>query len=163
MIRPPVALVALAALAGGALFHIAFQVSALEDRLALLNDEIRAERDTIHVLRAEWTHLNQPERLADLSVRYLGMAPVTVASVVNVDAVPRRLPESFLIVAENSTEELFPRPRVKPPSPPRFATRRVVAARVRTEVDANAPVPDETRAFKDLLVRILQPATSGGT
>ncbi len=161
MIRPPIALVALAALAGGALFHIAFQVSALEDRLALLNDEIRAERDTIHVLRAEWTHLNQPERLADLSVRYLGMEPVTVASVANVDAVPRRLPDSLVIFAENGAEELFPRPRLKPPSPPKFASRKVAA--VRKETAPYAPVPDENRAFKDLLVRILQPATAGGT
>ena len=159
MIRPPLALIALAALAGSALFHVAFQVSALDDRLALLNDKIRTERDAIHVLRAEWAHLNQPGRLADLSVRYLDMKPVTVASVANIDSVPRRLPETLLTVAENGAKELFPRPRLKPLGPPKFAARKVRAARA--EVAIYRPAPDETQAFDDLLVRILRPATGG--
>jgi hypothetical protein len=159
MTRAPVALIALATLAGGALFNVAFEVSAQQERLALLNDEIRTEREAIHVLRAEWTHLNQPERLADLSNRYLNMEPVTVASVADLDTVPRRLPKSLLAVTDISGQELFPTPRLKPPSPPKFATRKVRATGA--EAVLYRPAPGENGAFNDLLVRILQPTTGG--
>lgn len=160
MIRTPIALIALAALAGGALFNVAFEVSALQERLALLNVEIRTERQAIHVLRAEWTHLNQPERLADLSIRYLDMELVTVASVAGLDtAVPHR-PKSLLAVTDSGGEELFPTPRLKPPSPPKFATRNLKATKA--EAALYRPALGESRAFNDLLVQILQPA-SGGT
>ncbi len=160
MIRPPIALIALAALAGGALFHNAFQVSALEDRLDELNAEIRTERDAIHVLRAEWTHLNQPSRLAELSVRYLGMEPLAVTSVADIHRVPERVPDVLLEVAvvDDATDPL-PKPRTKPLSPPRFATMKVASAESTAK-----PQPESARRdpnFNDLLVRILHPV--GGT
>ena len=160
MIRPPIALVIVAALAGASLFHIAFQVSAFEHRLASLNDEIRTEQDAIHVLRAEWTHLNQPARLADLSVRYLDMEPVTITSVVGLDVIPQRAKDPLLWVASDGSENLQPKPRVKPLSPPRFATRAVAVAKE----EVLAPTKQATsnaRAFDDLLIQILQPV--GGT
>lgn len=159
MTRAPAALIALATLAGAALFNVAFEVSAQQERLALLNDEIRTEREAIHVLRAEWTHLNQPMRLADLSNRYLNMEPVTAASVTDLDAIPRRLPKSLLAVADIGGEELFPTPRVKPPRPPKFATRKVRATRA--EAVLYRPASGENGAFNDLLVRILRPTTGG--
>ena len=70
MIRPTsLILMVLAATAGGALFQVAFEVSELDDELALLNRDIRTDRDAIHVLRAEWSFLNQPERLEELTRR----------------------------------------------------------------------------------------------
>src|SRR5205823_6782418 len=35
-----------------------------------------AEQQEIHILRAEWTALNQPERLAELNRRFLSLAAV---------------------------------------------------------------------------------------
>lgn len=159
MTRTPIVLIALAALAGAALFNVAFDVSAQQERLAALNNEIRTEREAIHVLKAEWTHLNQPERLANLSIRYLDMELVTVASVIDLDAVPRRLPKSLPAVADSSGEELFPTPRLKPPSPPKFVTRTVQATNAK--VALYRATSAESGAFSDLLVRILRPTTGG--
>ena len=159
MIRPPIALIALAALAGGALFHNAFQVSALEERLDSLNTEIRTQRGAIHVLRAEWTHLNQPSRLADLSMRYLDMEPVAVTSVAHLGAVPQRTPEVLLEFAADAGKDALPVPRLKPMSPPRFATLKMAAVET-TPNPARAPANPEPN-FNDLLVRILHPV--GGT
>lgn len=95
MIRPTsLILLALSAAAGGALFHVSFEVSGLEDRLARLNRQITADREAIHVLRAEWSFLNQPGRIEELSRRYLDLVPLTGEQFVSPDAVPVRLGET---------------------------------------------------------------------
>lgn len=54
------------AVAGGALFHISYQVERLESERHALDQAIEQERQSIRILRAEWAYLNQPERLAAL-------------------------------------------------------------------------------------------------
>lgn len=64
----------LAALVGFGLFHVKYQVQKLEDRLTRLNRDIVREQEQIHVLRAEWTYLNRPERIEQLAKKYLDLA-----------------------------------------------------------------------------------------
>lgn len=52
---------------GYALFHITFQVAELEEELAALNRDILAEQESVHVLNAEWTYLNRPDRIEKLA------------------------------------------------------------------------------------------------
>jgi len=61
---------------GVALFVVKYQVQDLEDQLTAIDHQIVAERQTIHVLKAEWSHLNEPGRLRRLAVRYLGLVPL---------------------------------------------------------------------------------------
>ena len=42
------------------------------------------------MLRAEWAHLNDPHRLADIARRYLDLAPVAGVQLVRLDALPPR-------------------------------------------------------------------------
>lgn len=84
MIRPTtVAWLALALLIVVGLFHVKFQVQALEDELVRLNRQIDGEQEAIHVLKAEWSYVNQPQRLQDLSSRYLELRPLTPRQIVN--------------------------------------------------------------------------------
>ena len=66
----------LAILTGGILFSVAYKVSALEEELTTLNKKIKYSRDNTHVLKAEWSSLNQAERLQDLSHRLLELKPL---------------------------------------------------------------------------------------
>ena len=63
------------AVTGVALFYLKHEVTNLEDKLKSLNSSIIAEREAIHVLRAEWSHLNDIGRLKTLSSRYLDLRP----------------------------------------------------------------------------------------
>ncbi len=77
-------------LAGGlsvALFSIKYQVQDLEQDLAQLNKSIYQERQSLHVLRAEWSYLNNPERLAGLARRHLNMAPITPSQLATLEEV----------------------------------------------------------------------------
>jgi cell division protein FtsL len=69
--------VAIAGIGALALYQLKHEVIALEKELARLNREIVREQEAIHVLRAEWSHVNRPERLQALAQRHLDLQPMT--------------------------------------------------------------------------------------
>ena len=80
----------LAALVGFGLFHVKYQVQALEDRLAQLNRSIVHEQEQIHVLHAEWTYLDRPERIEELSKKFLDLAPPKPDQIGSIAQLPMR-------------------------------------------------------------------------
>ena len=68
---------ALVAVTGFATFKVKYAVQDIEEELNKVRRQTVAEQQEIHVLRAEWTALNQPERLADLNRRFLSLAAVS--------------------------------------------------------------------------------------
>ena len=72
------------------LFYVSHRVELLEDRLAREDRAILRHQEVIHVLRAEWTYLNRPERIADLARRYLALAPLSADRVVDIQDLPQR-------------------------------------------------------------------------
>lgn len=77
MIRPAMLLIVLlAASLSLTLFSIKYQVQDMEDQLVGLNRSITDDRQAIHVLKAEWSYLNQPTRLKILAERYLGLTAI---------------------------------------------------------------------------------------
>jgi cell division protein FtsL len=80
----------LAALVGFGLFHVKYQVQALEDRLAKVNRDIVREQAQIHVLRGEWAYLSRPERIAELASRHLTLAPPKAAQIGSIADLPMR-------------------------------------------------------------------------
>ncbi len=79
----------MAAAIGVGLFFIKHEVKEQEARLAELNREIQRNQEAIHVLKAEWSYLNDPARLRQLSEKYLGMKPMAPAQVATLDTLPR--------------------------------------------------------------------------
>ena len=98
------AAVAVAALG---LFHVKYEVQRLESELKLEHRAILEDQEAIHVLKAEWSFLNRPDRLADLASRHLGMGALAPAQIVHVQDLPLR---------QAPTEEL-PVPLLPEPEP----------------------------------------------
>lgn len=67
------------------LFHIKHNVQNLKRDIIEVNRQLDADNDAIHVLRAEWSYLNQPERLRTLAARHLDLAPIEVAQIKSLD------------------------------------------------------------------------------
>ena len=65
----------LAAIMSVALFYLKYEVTDLEQDLDALNKAIIADQEAIHVLNAEWSHLNDVARIKDLAKRHLKMIP----------------------------------------------------------------------------------------
>lgn len=66
----------LAIFVGFILFKVKYEVVAIEQKLALIHQQIKREKDTIHILKAEWSHLNEPQRLQKLAEKFLDIKPM---------------------------------------------------------------------------------------
>src|SRR5947208_11494657 len=83
---------ALVAVTGFATFKVKYTVQDIEDELNKARRHTIAEQQEIHVLRAEWTALTQPERLADLNRHFLSLAAVAPKQLQRkIDDIPLRL------------------------------------------------------------------------
>ncbi len=67
-----------------ALFYVGHEVTTLEEELELLNKTIVSDQEAIRVLRAEWSHLNETDRLRELAEKYLALEPVRPAQITSV-------------------------------------------------------------------------------
>lgn len=85
-------IVAIVALVGSAVYaySIKYQTSLQAEQILKMKHEITAERNAIAVLRAEWSFLTRPERLQQLSDRYLDLQQLGVNQIVSASAIPDR-------------------------------------------------------------------------
>jgi len=65
-------------------------VQGLEGELGSAQQNILEHREAIHVLKAEWSFLNQPKRISELAARHLDMAPMAAARIVKIADLPLR-------------------------------------------------------------------------
>lgn len=83
--------------AGFATFRVKYAVQDIDDQLHRVRKQTTAEQQEIRVLSAEWTYLNQPERLAELNRRFLALQPIAVAQLRRTIAdIPLRQPTPAL-------------------------------------------------------------------
>ena len=151
-------LFALAVIAGGVLFGIAFEVSALEERLTVLNERITKDRDSIHVLRAEWSYLNQPDRLHGLNQRYLDLQPLEGRQISKISALPVRttpertpdpapadaMPDEPQLAELSIAAALSAKPKLKPAAPRRPSPHiRLASQRISPKAAAGTASSDK--------------------
>lgn len=108
MMRPTMILLTLLATSlGVTLFIVKYQVQDLENVLVDYNRKITENREAVHVLKAEWSHLNQPARLRKLAERYLGMVSVQPAQVgIAKDFFSEQVPSNLLSVSKLRQRDL---------------------------------------------------------
>lgn len=80
-----------------ALFHVKHEVKQLEKALAEEHRALLQTQEAIHVLKAEWSYLNRPGRIAELARRHLALEPIEAEQVVQVDDLPYRLHQEEFI------------------------------------------------------------------
>lgn len=74
-----------------AMFHISYEVEQVENELRALNRQTLAEQEAIHVLKAEWSHLNRPEYLGELARDMLPhMQDPAISQIGTLDQIPAR-------------------------------------------------------------------------
>ena len=138
MIRPTtIVWLALATLIVVGLFHVKYQVQALEDEILRVNRQIVAEQEAIHVLQAEWSYVNQPQRLQSLSSRYLELQPLQPRQIVNLADFGRDSLESFTPPPPPPSRAIV----LPPPRPREANANQLPGARATLAAHAPAPVP----------------------
>jgi len=143
---------ALCVIVGGFLFQTTQRVNDGRQRLAALTQDIKTEEESLRVLQAEWSYLNQPDRLEKLSREYLKLSPMKGQQFARTDSIPLR-PQLAVPVAETEAlltaaalaapETLAAAPRVPVRKPPlRAAVLHSTDAA--TPVAADVPPPVKT-------------------
>ena len=79
------------ALLGVGLFQVKYNVQSKERELREVRRQIEANYNATHVLQAEWSYLNDPLRLADLTRRHTGLAPTTPGQIGDFASLPLRI------------------------------------------------------------------------
>lgn len=80
--------VTLTCLVGFGMFVMKNQVQNLENELASINRNIEEDVKTIHILKAEWSHLNNPSRLRTLATKHISLNQVKAEQIINYSALP---------------------------------------------------------------------------
>jgi len=114
------------------LFLLKYKVQDLENELVASRGQVVRDRAAIRVLEAEWTYLNDPERLRRLSAEHLGFGPATARNIADLSSLPYRNNDEKPVaqpgagVPPRSAEAV----EAKAPEPQSF--RRVIYARIRS-------------------------------
>ena len=80
----------LATAAGIGLFVLKYKVKSMEGQLAAIHGKTLENLEAVHVLKAEWSYLNQPARLEDLGRRLLNLEPVKATQTIDIEDIPFR-------------------------------------------------------------------------
>ncbi|MBP6013005.1 MAG: hypothetical protein KBA31_12330 [Alphaproteobacteria bacterium] len=115
--------VALLVLVSFELYNGVARVKASQRQLEETKVQIAQEQEAIRVLKAEWSYLNQPERLQTLARQHLSLMPTAAAQIVVLASLPARgstAPQPTVIEAGDLPSKIVPnapRPRFKPEIP----------------------------------------------
>ena len=80
------------------LFTVKYKVQDLEEKIDRTNQKIIESQQATHILRVEWAHLNESERIERLALKHLKVESASVKQVVRLDSLkpdsqpPRRDP-----------------------------------------------------------------------
>ena len=80
--------VTLTCLVGFGMFVMKNQVQNLENELASINRNIEEDVKTIHILKAEWSHLNNPSQLRALATKHISLNQFKAERIINYSALP---------------------------------------------------------------------------
>jgi cell division protein FtsL len=72
------------------IYQVKYEARGLDGEINSLGKRIEEERDSIAVLRAEWSLLNRPERIERLARKYLKLAPAKPLQLLTLDTVSDR-------------------------------------------------------------------------
>jgi len=96
----------LGVIAAFGLYMVKFKVQGLKTEVAGIEMQLREEKKNHHVLEAEWTYLNRPERLSELNAKYLDLKPVRAAQLGDLASLPM---PGTMTQASSDREESLPR------------------------------------------------------
>lgn len=75
------------------MFVIKNRVVGLENELNAIKAQIRTDQKAIHVLKAEWAYLSNPDRLRALGKRHAKLKQIDGSRIVTISALPFKDPE----------------------------------------------------------------------
>jgi hypothetical protein len=105
-----IATLVMSAVICGVVYDLKSRVTALDRELRQVRAQIAVTDQTVHLLQAEWTHLNQPDILNALVTEHTALAPVNAEQLVTLDDITREAATATLASVTPTEPILFPSP-----------------------------------------------------
>ena len=131
------------------LFTVKYKVQDLEEKIDRSNQRIIESQKATHILRVEWAHLNEAERIQHLAEKHLKLESASIKQVIRLDSLRSETAK---------TESVPPRREPPLPSPPRKGNdvpSSTLPGGGRVAAEAGSPSP----ASAPLSVRNAGPST----
>ncbi len=96
-------MVCFAVLAMG-VYLVKYSVQDVQREVAAVKRELAVEKESLHLLNAEWAYLNRPDRLRQLADRHLDLVPLDSKQINSVSVLP---------AAATMTEDAMPNSMVR--------------------------------------------------
>lgn len=97
-----------------AVYQLKAQVEEREKELARVQRAIDDEREAIQMLKAEWSYLNQPERLRRLGATKLDLHPVVAKQMSSFERLAERLALAAPVEHPTTRQAALPEPPMGP-------------------------------------------------
>ena len=137
------------ALLGIGLFQVKYNVQSKERELREVRRQIEANYNAVHVLQAEWSYLNDPLRLADLTRRHTGLVPTTPGQIGDFASLPLRI-EDLPVTPEVPAEPQPPLVSSAPQAQPAPVMQVKADDQATEQQPATAPAPQAKQEPKPL-------------
>ncbi len=86
-LRVLINMVCVAVLAIG-LYLVKYSVQDVQRNVVTLKSDLATEKESLHLLNAEWAYLNRPDRLRQLADRHLDLVPLDSRQIESVNVLP---------------------------------------------------------------------------
>ena len=140
------------------LFAVKYRVQDLEEKIDRTNQKIIESQKATHILRVEWAHLNEADRIEKLAQKHLKLEPANIRQVTRLD-----------YLKSDSTQQRRDPPQPSPPRTGNDVPSSSVPGGGRVSAEAGSPSPASAPHSKRTSgpttpprpAAIQEPATSG--
>ena len=70
------------------LYLVKYSVQNIQREVVAMKENLGREKESLHLLKAEWAYLNRPERLRQLAERHLDLVPLDSRKIEEVSVLP---------------------------------------------------------------------------
>ncbi|MDQ0348408.1 cell division protein FtsL [Ancylobacter vacuolatus] len=150
--------------AAGTVYHVKYSSAFEAQEIAKLRTEIRAERDRIAILHAEWARRTAPDRVQALAEKHLDMQPLDVDHMDRLASLPAK-PSAGGDGLSGMIEALVDGPSLNPPAPETAAPKPAKPARSTpvARLPDDAPLPEQPFSAEPLPLSAMPSAGAMGT
>lgn len=118
-------------LASLALYHVSDRTQKLDLELRQLNSAIMSEKQNLHVIKADYVYLTNPERLEKSAKRFLAIRPSVPQQVASLNDIEHRLPTRGEALASAAVIRLADSSRPTQPVPTSGSSKTAIKSKVK--------------------------------